>query len=545
MRRAWATLLLPPLCALWPVLAGAGQPMPSGLPALFPLSLKLSTELSTESSGKLSTESTGKLWTESPDKLSTESPGKLSTQSPARLLAGLSGGLLRELTGGLSGEISGSSANGMSDGLSAGLPGAATQPRLSAASGRTLPLLLAQALPRDPQVQGAQAVLAVAQARYRQARSRLFPNLGLQAENGRSTDLDGRFTVERQTRQVEATLRWNIYRGGADQGDIAASEFEVAAAEADLRRAKEESAERLAEAYFDLLRLARTRDHAGARLAEVVQLVAQVARQSEAGKLSDLDLQQAQNAQLEAELAQEALDSDYRSAQIKLRLLAGVELPGELTDFSFEINAGRNPVSNTAHNPVSNTAHNVAHNAALMSAQARSAAARLRVRNLAETLAPKVDLDVRHLLNNHTTPPQSTVQQHGWSVGVSWDWPLGGENLARRDETLARADQAEAEIGRAELTARAELEALNPRIANLQRSLLNLAEQEQKMALLVRGNAIQFEAGRRSLQQIIQSRDSYFSLQQRRVEQHHRLLLAQMRQLALSGQLLQSLGLAP
>lgn len=505
MRRAWATHLLPPLCVLWPVMAGAAQTMPPGSQALPAFSLKLSTELSTESTGKL------------------------SAQPPARLLAGLSGGFSGGLSGGLPDDVSVP--------LSSGLPNTAAPTRFSAAPGRTLPLLLAQALPRDPQVQGAQAVLAVAQARYRQARSRLFPNLGLQAENGRSTDLDGRFTVERQTRQVEATLRWNIYRGGADRGDIAASEFEVAAAEADLRRAKEESAERLAEAYFDLLRLARTRDHAGARLAEVVQLVAQVARQSEAGKLSELDLQQAQNAQLEAELAQEALESDYHSAHIKLRLLAGIELPAEMSDFSFERNAERNPLSNTAPN--------VAQNAALVSAQARSAAARLRVRNLAETLAPKVDLDVRHLLNNRTTPPQSTVQQHGWSVGVSWDWPLGGENLARRDETLARAAQAEAEIGRAELTARAELEAVNPRIANLRRSLLNLAEQEQKMALLVRGNAIQFEAGRRNLQQIIQSRDSYFSLQQRRVEQHHRLLLAQMRQLALAGQLLVVLELAP
>ena len=411
---------------------------------------------------------------------------------------------------------------------------------LPSTAARGLTALLETTVSRDPQVQVAQAALAGAQARYRQARSRLLPNLGVQSTNGRSSDKDGPFSVERHTRQVEATLRWNLYHGGADYADMVASEFEVAAALADVRRAKEESAERLAEAYFDVQRLARTQSFAQARLADVVQLVAQVARQSEAGKASELDLQQAQNAQLEAELAQDALASDYQSAQIKLQLLAdplakasitgsGSAAANDLVDFSF----------------AQSGASTSARNAALAVAQARASAARLRVRKLAETVAPSVDLDLRRLLNNHTTPPQSTVQQHGWSLGIILNVPLGGENFARRDESISRAEQAEAEVARAEQSARAEFEALAPRIANARRALSNLAEQEKKMALLVRGSAIQFEAGRRNLQQIIQSRDAYFSLQQRRLEQNHRLLLAQMRQWALSGQLLEAFGLLP
>jgi outer membrane protein TolC len=134
------------------------------------------------------------------------------------------------------------------------------------------------------------------------------------------------------------------------------------------------------------------------------------------------------------------------------------------------------------------------------------------------------------------------VQQHGWSLGISLDIPLGGENFARRDESSSRAAQADAEVTRFDQNARTEFEALGPRIDNARRALVNLAEQEKKMALLMRGSSIQFEAGRRSLQQIIQGRDSYFNLQQRRLEQHHRLLLAQMRQLALSGRLLEVFG---
>ena len=50
-----------------------------------------------------------------------------------------------------------------------------------AQSVRGLPALLARAVPRDPQVVAAQAAMATTEARYKQARSRLFPNAALQA----------------------------------------------------------------------------------------------------------------------------------------------------------------------------------------------------------------------------------------------------------------------------------------------------------------------------------------------------------------------------
>jgi outer membrane protein TolC len=407
----------------------------------------------------------------------------------------------------------------------AGLPGAAP----AAQPARGLPALLARALERDPQVRAAHAALAGAQARYRQARSRLLPSAGVQASRGRSSDLDGAVDVDRRTQQVEASLRWNVYNGGADRADMAAAEHEVAAAEAELRRAREEGAERLAEAYFDVQRLDRTLLRSAARLAEVAQLVAQVGRQTELGKASELDAQLAQSSQLDAELTQDGLLSDRLTAQIKLAALAS-EAVGEFVDFDFGALAP--PADTSRHAP-------------LLAARERAAAARLRVRNLAATLAPKVDLDLRRLVNNHTTPPPSTIQQRGWSIGVSWDFPLGGESLARRDEGVSRAEAADADLARAEQAAGADLAGLAPRIANAERSLAMLAEQEKKMALLVRGGAIQFEAGRRNLQQIIQTRDSYFVVQQRRIDQSHRLILAQMRQLALSGRLLPAFGLAP
>ena len=399
------------------------------------------------------------------------------------------------------------------------------------AASRGLPLLLARAVPRDPQVIAAQAALATAEARYRQARSRLFPNAGLQATRGRSKDLDGALEVERRTHQVEASVRWNVYNGGADRAEMDAAERDMAGAAFDVQRARSEAAEKLAEAYFDVQRLDRSLRQSQERLQEITLLVRQVTRQAELGKSSEVDRELAQSSQLDAELVQDSLLTDRLSAQIKLDALAQ-EAVTQLADFAF------------APLPARLLADADAGNEQLRAVRERAAAAQLRVRSVAATLAPKIDLDVSHLLNNKTTPPPSTIQQHGWSVGVSWEFPLGGGSLAQRDESVSRATAAEAEVARAEQGTRADLASTPARIANAQRSLALLDDQERKMGFVVRGGAIQYEAGRRNLQQIIQTRDSYFTIQQRRIDQLHRLLLAQMRQYALAGQLLQVFGLA-
>ncbi|MGK5028891.1 TolC family protein [Janthinobacterium sp. MDT1-19] len=396
---------------------------------------------------------------------------------------------------------------------------------------RGLPALLARAVPRDPQLIAAQAALATTEARYKQARSRLFPNAALQARRGRSNDLDGTLDVERRTHEVEASLRWNVYNGGADRAELDAADREMAGAAFDVQRARAESAEKLAEAYFDMQRLERSLLQSQERLRDVTQLVKQVARQAELGKSSEVDRELAQSSQLDAELVHDGLLTDRLAAQIKLEALA-FEPVAQFADFTF------------APLPAQALANADMLQAQLRAARERAAAAQLRVRSVAATLAPKIDLDVRHLLNNKTTPPPSTIQQRGWSVGVSWEFPLGGGSLAQRDESISRAQAAEADVARAEQGTRADLASMLPRIASAQRTLALLDEQEKKMAFVVRGGSIQYEAGRRNLQQIIQTRDSYFTIQQRRIDQLHRLTLAQMRQYALAGQLLQVFGLA-
>lgn len=171
-------------------------------------------------------------------------------------------------------------------------------------------------------------------------------------------------------------------------------------------------------------------------------------------------------------------------------------------------------------------------------------AARARVRPWLSLLAPRLDLELRKQLDDKTLPQLTTVQQNGWLVTARWEFPLGGELQSRRAETEHRAEAAEADAVRVASGVHAELATLAPRIAEGIVTLARLDRQLEQYELLLRAGELQFEAGRRSLAQLIQLRDGRFNTQQRRAEQVHRLQRDKLRQLVLSGELLPALSLA-
>ena len=402
------------------------------------------------------------------------------------------------------------------------------------AQAESLPALLARMLAAEPQVRVAQALLQATQERRLQARSRLGPSLGLNLSKGASNEteiING--AVDRSTNRTEASLRWNLYNAGNDLAEFNGSSRDVDAAAQDVRRAREDTAERLAETYTDLLRLQTLLPFAQARLAAVQRLTDQLRQQNAAGRASDADALQAATSLLDAQILLDQLVSDEDSARQKLSGLAGgvvravmpVDLPPVV-------------VPSIAADGVPASA-----NGLITAAQIRAESARLRVRPTTSLLAPRIDLELRKQLSDRTVPALTSQTQQVWLVTARWDIPVLGENNARRAEAERRAEAAEAEGDRVARGARAELQSLGPRIANAERSLLQIDQQLTQYTALVRAGEVQFEAGRRTVAQLISLRESRFSAEQRRVEQAHRLLGARLRLLALTGKLLPAMGL--
>ncbi len=388
--------------------------------------------------------------------------------------------------------------------------------------------LLARVLPRDPQVRVAVSLAQAAEQRRLQARSRLGPSVYLSATQGGAQESEFLKPIDRTTSRAEAGLRWNLYNAGNDMAELNGATRDIAAAAQDLRRAREEVAERLAETYADLLRLQNLLPHAAERLAAVRKLVDQVRQQNDAGRASDADATQAAASLLDAEIVHEQLLADLDSARRKLAAQVGGEVRlVQAVDLPAMMDAG--PVSGTS--------------GLLASSQLRADAARDRVRPVVSLLAPRIDLEYRQQLHDGTTPEPTTLQKQVWQITARWEFPVLGESAARRTEAQRRAEAVQADAERVAQVMQAELQTLGPRISSAERSLLQLEKQAVQYNQLVRAGELQFEAGRRSVTQLIGLRDSRYSVEQRRSEQAHRLLGAKLRLLALTGRLLPALGL--
>ena len=394
----------------------------------------------------------------------------------------------------------------------------------------SLASVLARVLPRDPQVRVAQALADVTEQRRLQARSRLGPTALLTLNGGGSEETEFGRPISRSTGRSEAGLRWNLYNAGNDVAEINGATRDVIAAAQELRRAREEVADRLVETYTELLRLQTLLPHAQERLDAVRKLVEQLRQQNAAGKTSDADATQAAASLVDAEIVHEQLLSDLDSARQKLAAQVGGEVRAAM------------PVNLLAVAPL--IAMDASNSSGLVSAaQARADAARDRVRPVASVWAPRIDLELRKQLGDRTTPQLTTQQRQSWQVTARWEIPVMGESSARRTEAQRRAEAAQAEAERVAQGAQSEGSTLAPRIANAERSLAQLDRQVTQYNALVRAGELQFEAGRRTVSQLIQLRDSRYNVEQRRSEQAQRLLSARLRLLSLQGRLLPALGL--
>lgn len=395
-------------------------------------------------------------------------------------------------------------------------------------------------LAHDPALRAAREGVAVASAEGVQARSRLWPNAGLSASHGKSRDKDLGLEVDRTRRQSDAYLRWNVFNGLSDRNNIAASERELTAAEEELQRAHADACERAAEAFVDVLRLQDIAQRAARRREEVDGLVGKVGAQVKQGKASEADGQHAVASLIDATVTQENAVADLEAARARLRTLLGEAPFGALVETMPPTFAQDLPALPDLWDRARTG------NAQWRAAIARAEAARERIGIIAPEYLPKVDLEVRKNLTNHVSPASSSSEtQRGWTIGLSYDIPLGGEAGGRRDEARHRAAAAEAEAQRVADSVRIDLTASQQRLLQSGAAVPQLDEQIRNLEGVVRAHELQWDSGRRSLMQLIDVRDSRYAAEQRAADNRYRWLTSRLRLLVLTGMLPETLGIDP
>lgn len=394
-------------------------------------------------------------------------------------------------------------------------------------------------LARDPQIATARALYGAAQARATIAASQLWPHAGVSANYGESKDRDlaASQRVDRRTTLTQGYLRWNVFNGLADKAEVDASRKDVEAAGLELLRAIDEAGERCALAYVDVLRLQALADRAALRRSEVEELARLVRRQTDAGKSSEADGELAASSLADARVGDETARAQLSVARIRLETLIGTAL-GRLSE------AAPVPLLDDSDALDALLARAKRGNAQWRAAELRAAAAHARATPVPPDLLPKVDVQVTKRLGGSTTPPNASSQtQHGWSLSLVYDIPLGGEAGARRDEARQRALAAESEARRVGDDVRSQLGETQQTARQTLAAEPQLRQQVLSLDAVVRASQLQWDAGRRSLLQLMEVRDSRYAAQQREVDNRLRLITARLRLLLLTGELGSALGL--
>ena len=401
------------------------------------------------------------------------------------------------------------------------------------------------ALARDGDLQSARATVRAAQAQVDQIRSRFFPSAGVQQEQGRRVTREAGALVDRHARSTEGFVRWNLYNGGSDRTQLDAAQLELQAAEADARQALEDACERVAKAYIELQRQQALLKAAMYRHAELADLAERVARQVSAGKSPASDGDLAQSSLIDAELSVANSQADLAAAHAQLGVLTGQA--GAL--LAEETPPGTNPWAGTPGLPADAPLEDwwtlaLRTHAGTQAAAARREAAKARVPLIAPEYLPRADLMLRKGLSDRTAPVESTQDRRSWTVTLSYEVPLGGGGTARREEARARAEAAESLAWRSEQSVRGELGVVRQQALQNAQALPALARQREQLSAVVRASDLQYQAGRRSLLQLIDQRDRRFNADQREVEAAWRLRQAWLRMAVLTGSLAPALGVA-
>lgn len=399
------------------------------------------------------------------------------------------------------------------------------------------------ALQRDGELQAARAAVRAAQAQVDQVRSRFFPSAGVQYQQGRRITQEAGTPVDRHLRSTEGFIRWNVYSGGADKTQLEAAMLELQAVQADARQALEDACERLSKAYIELQRQQMLVQAARRRHAEVAELVERVGRQVAAGKSPSSDGELAQSSLIDAQLSLASSHADLRAARAQLAVLTGHAAALQAQETALEATPWPPAVSLAPQAPLEDWwALALRGNAGAQAATVRHEAAKARVPLIASEYLPRADLTLSKTLSDRTVPVESTQDRRGWTVSVNYEVPLGGGGTARREEARARAQAAESQAWRSEQAVRGELGVVRQQALQNLQVLPAIGKQREHLEAVVRASDLQYQAGRRSLLQLIDQRDRRFNAEQRQIDASWRLRQALLRMAVLTGSLSPALG---
>ena len=397
------------------------------------------------------------------------------------------------------------------------------------------------ALESHPLIKGRKATAQARDHEVRAERSAYYPLVSVDAYTGwHDTENDatrsavsGDDSVDRWESEGELRMRQLVWDFGTTNSRVDAAKSREAEAGADIQDGQEEIALRASEAYLDVLRALENLALARANVEKHEKTLRDVQLKESAGDGGDV-------AQTESRLAlarsfkvqyEETLENaranfreaiGYVPAELTRPVLPDIQVPASIDDAitdAYRFNNG------------------------LRSASYRVEAFEHDTDAEYERMFPRVDVDVSHSRGEDVETFGGTSQDTRALLRMSWDFPTGGEKFARRDRAsnlrLAASERLRERQRQVE-------EQVRVSYNNLQKTgekLVPLKERVAAAETVVDAYKQQFEAGRRTLLDTLDSENERFLARVALNDGDYEYLRAHYRLFAAAGRLREALGI--
>ena len=389
--------------------------------------------------------------------------------------------------------------------------------------------VLEQVLQQHPDVRTSRALLDASRESIVQARSNFFPVLGFTGQASEGQDEQSGVPLDRNVRRLDAQLRWNLYRGMTDKHSVRAAQYDSLAAEADLNEAHERVALEVTFAYLEVMRLRCLVELSKNFVEEQARLNDEINRRVSAGRIPVADASQAKSSLIQSERLLTQSKSQLFAAEQRFQMITGQTADALVTP-AFELLQ------------VGQSLDDLLEKVTLGSYRFKAARARLDARSeevgmAAGALYPSIDLEFRKRLQSEIDPPTVTDTVENQAVQLNYQLPLGGATYSRKRQAEFRKSAARAETDGILLRLQSEISlswALWKETVDLKQKY---AERVQATNTVVAAYDLQFDAGRRNLNDLISVRSERFQAQSDLIENRFQELAANARMMSVFGDL--------
>lgn len=366
----------------------------------------------------------------------------------------------------------------------------------------TLPEVIDYVVQQHPNIRAGKANLNAAEAQMSLSRSNYFPTLGINFQDISSRDTQFGANIDRDTRRTDAVMRWNLFRGLADRNSVIVAQRDREASGAELGDTRERVILQVTQAYIDVLRLKRLVELGQAYIADHIRLGDEVRKRAVLGRVSVAETDQVQVGLIQAESLLSQLRGQLAGAELRFVLLTGIE-PSDFSDPILANNAVDLGIDKSLDRLQS---ENPRVRAAYMRADARAA----EVGMAGGALYPTLDLELRKRMQTDIDPVPVTDTRQSTMFQLNYEIPLGGANHNRKRVALEKSAAAKATADATLMEAQVALAQLWEAWNEARLIAPRLEQRVEASERTVAAYDLQYETGKRSLNDLISARSSRY-----------------------------------